>query len=483
VTLIENFLKGHGPTLSGELIKLMRSEESVSDEAIRKRLSRTGGSVLKLKGFFADNQVLFFLKEQYRTPEYFEGLVRTFPEAARRYHAVIVALQYHHGFIHKDRLASYTFSPTNKLLGHKRFDHIIEDLLKWELIHVEGDYISTTERADLNASANFSYSKGIELARMVVLYQFAEWARAIGIVSYDSITTDSEFGKLQWSFTAPSYITGITQHGGVKVRPAFVVADVLVGKESTLDDIQFFLRKVDIIKNQRNRSNFLPYLITQGLEQDAFKELKRRGIITAAVNKLFGNEYLELLKSLIATITNAGAILKANPDAYLKLLEQLEKLSGGKTNNLRGDLFELAVGYYHSVCQSLDIGRLINHDGIQRELDVYAVYHNEVRIAECKGYKYALDKETVEKWLTEKVPVAYKWVIDPARQQGKPVFFEMWSTGGFTPDAEQYLREQAEKTKKYKIEFYAEKEITQKARGSSKKKITEIMREYFSKEV
>jgi hypothetical protein len=459
-------------------------QESISDEAIRKRLSRMGDSVQKMKGFFLDNQVLFYLREQYRKPEYYEGLVRSFPVAAKRYHAVLTALRYHQGSIHKSRLASYTFSPIASLTGHKRIDHIIEDLVNWELIRVDEDYIFTTDRADLNESANFNFSKGIELARMVVLNQFAEWARGIGMVSYDSVKTDSEFGKLQWGFTGPSYITGITQQGKDKVRPAFVVADVLVGREADLDDVYFFLQKIEILKHQRNASNFLPYLITQGVQEDAFRELKRRGVITASVNKLFGNEYLELLKSLISTITNAGAILKTNPEAYLKLITQIEKLAGGKTNNLRGDLFELAVGYYYSNrSQVLDVGKLITHEGRQKELDVLAVASDEVHIAECKGYNYPLDVATVEVWLNEKVPVAYKWAIAPERYQGKKIIFELWSTGGFTDDAKRFLEEHSQKTTKYKVEFYDQSAIMTKARTAQVKKLTEIMRAYFVKEI
>lgn len=59
-------------------------------------------------------------------------------------------------------------------------------------------------------------------------------------------------------------------------------------------------------------------------------------------------------------IENAGAILKTNPGQYLPLLENIEKLAIGKTNNLKGDLFEMTVGFYHGqLCQSLEIGKNI----------------------------------------------------------------------------------------------------------------------------
>ncbi|UKI18491.1 MAG: hypothetical protein L6V80_03100 [Bacteroidales bacterium] len=84
---------------------------------------------------------------------------------------------------------------------------------------------------------------------------------------------------------------------------------------------------------------------------------------------------------------NAGAILKTNPEQYLSLLANIEKLAIGKTNNLKGDLFEMTVGYYHGqICQSLEIGKNVYYEQEHREIDVFALYQNKVVVAECKGY-------------------------------------------------------------------------------------------------
>lgn len=181
-------------------------------------------------------------------------------------------------------------------------------------------------------------------------------------------------------------------------------------------------------------------------------------------------------------VTNAGTILKTNPDAYLQLLLQLNKLVDGKTNNLRGDLFELAVGYYYSnLCQSLDIGKKINFQGNYKEVDVYATFQDMFIICECKAYKTSIDLKIVENWLSTKVSFIYKAIRE--YNSDKEIVFEFWSTSGFTEDAIQFLQDKQSNLKKYKIEFYSEKEILNKARKSKANKIVEIMREYFSIEV
>ncbi len=479
MTYIEQILNDNGPTLTGELISILLASGR-SNDAIRKGLSRLKPPVMKLRGFFSDNQTLFYLQEQYGKEEYYEGLVKAIQTSAKRYYSIIKAIEYHNGYIPEVQLASYSFSPIENLKGHKRFSDIIDDLNQLKLLSKdEGNY--TLQNCKVNANNNFRYHKGIELAKNVVLQQFYDWARKIGLISYNSGTFHSSFSKFQWGFVAPSYVSGILKFNKKEnaIIPSFILADVLLGKMIGIEEVSFFLRKVDIIKTQ-NVPNFLPFILTDGAFSDeAFEQLKQKGIIIGFVNKLFGDEYQELLKSLINTVTNAGAILKEKPQEYIKFIEQLNKLVDGKTNNLRGDLFEMAVGYYHSnLCQSMEIGKRVIVNGERREIDVYAIRQTELRIAECKGYKYPVDDTTINEWLTKKIPVIYDWIKTWGNNE-KNIVFEFWSTGGFTETALSLLNTRASNTKKYKIEFYQEKEIIKKAQESKSQKIVDIMRDYF----
>jgi len=476
---IQEYLLTNGPTLSSDLISYFQNE-GLSREAIRKRLSRISEPIFKIQGFFKDNQTFFYHINHYNDDRFYDSLRNALKKSAKRYFAIIVALEYHHGYILKEDLATYSFSPVKNLKSHKKFSIIIEDLIKLKLVIEEDDYYKLTERISIRTSNNFNYYKAIELSKQVIGNQFYNYSKSIGLISYEKGKFNSEFAKFQFSFTAPSYICGLVKYGS-KIQPAFVVADILLGKINDETSIDFFLQKIQIIKTQTT-SSFLPFLITNGLTQEAFKKLKENGIIIGLVNKLFGEEYEELLKSLISVVTNAGTILKTNPDAYLQLLLQLNKLVDGKTNNLRGDLFELAVGYYYSnLCQSLDIGKKINFQGNYKEVDVYATFQDKFIICECKAYKTSIDLKIVENWLSTKVPFIYNAIRE--YNFDKEIVFEFWSTSGFTEEAIRFLQEKQSNLKKYKLEFYSEKEILNKARKSKANKIVEIMREYFSIEV
>lgn len=476
---IQEYLLSNGPTLSSDLINYFQ-KEGLSSEAIRKRLSRITKPIYKIQGFFKDNQTFFYHIDHYNDDRFFESLRNALKSSAKKYFAIIIALEYHNGYIRKEDLASYSFSPVSNLKSHKKFSIVINDLIQLKIIQEENEYYKLSGGISNRETNNFNYYKAVELSKEVICNQFYNYTKSIGLISYEKGKFNSEFAKFQFCFTAPSYITGLVKFN-TKIQPAFVVADVLLGNKNDETSIDFFLQKVQIIKTQTTNS-FLPFLITDVLTQDAFKKLKENGIIIGLVNKLFGEEYEELLKSLISVVTNAGTILKTNPDAYLQLLLQLNKLVDGKTNNLRGDLFELAVGYYYSnLCQSLDIGKRITFQGNYKEVDVYTTFQDKFILCECKAYKTKIELKIVENWLSEKVSFIYKGIRE--YNYDKEIVFEFWSTSGFTDDAILFLKDKQQKLKKYKIEFYTEKEILEKARKSKANKIVEIMREYFIIEV
>lgn len=473
---IQEYLLSNGPTLSSDLINYFQ-KEGLSSEAIRKRLSRISEPIYKIQGFFKDNQTFFYHIDHYNDDRFFESLRSALKSSAKKYYAIVVAMEYHNGYIRKEDLASYSFSPVNNLKSHKKFSSVINDLIQLKIIQEENEYYRLLGSISSRETNNFNYYKAVELSKEVICNQFYNYTRSIGLISYEKGKFNSEFAKFQFCFTAPSYITGLVKFS-TKIQPAFVVADVLLGNKNDESSIDFFLQKVKIIKTQTT-NNFLPFLITDVLTQEAFKKLKESGIIIGLVNKLFGEEYEELLKSLISVVTNAGTILKTNPDAYLQLLLQLNKLVDGKTNNLRGDLFELAVGYYYSnLCQSLDIGKKINYQGNYKEVDVYTTFQDKFIICECKAYKTKIELKIAENWLSEKVSFIYKGIRE--YNYDKEIIFEFWSTSGFTDDAILFLKEKQQSLRKYKIEFYSETEILEKARKSKANKIVEIMREYFS---
>ncbi|RED91409.1 hypothetical protein [Marinoscillum furvescens] len=485
MTFLEQTIKEKGPILSSDLLDiLLDKEKGLSKEAARKRLSRIRGDVAKVRGLFSDRQILFHDKAIYNSEEYFEGLTDALKKAGKQYHIILQSLAFHYGQIKKEQLAAYTVNPVKNLKGHLTFHSAIEKLVKLQLVHQDDDNIFLLPIL-AEGSINGKRAKGIEVAKNFLLIQFNDWSRKIGLTSYNTSVFHGEFGKYQFNFVSPTYVGSLPKFSvKKKIVPGFLIADVLIGNTVTEKEVEFFINKLKTLKYQKQIASFIPFLIVESIDPKSLNLLKSEGVVIGFVNELFGEKYKELLNSLINLVTNAGAILKKNPEAYLDLISKLNKLVDGKTNNLRGDLFELAVGYFQGrICNSIDIGKIINYQGEQREIDVLGFTAQKIIVSECKGYNHKIDKDEIDKWLGNKIPVIRKWILDQPSISDREIQFEIWSTGGFTEEAVRSLNDKMIKTKKYDIEFYGLEEMMEKSKELKSKKFTEILREYYIKEI
>lgn len=482
MTLIEKILSENGPMLSGELAKLLSEKSGINNNAVKQQLSRSKDPIKHIGGAFLYNQSLFYLEEHVKNGRYIETLKELLKSSSKRIYTVIKALEYHKGYMKESEVSAYMFSPVKNLKGHKRSDIVLRDAARFNLIKTDPEYVRLNEVYFSKSQISFRHFKAIEIARNFILHQFMDWARMIGMVSFETATLYSEFSKFQWAFVSPSYITSLTYYKDNTIIPAFVLGDILIGKQVKEDDIIFYIEKIKVLKAIKSATKFIPFLIVDNITSNAFSILKKQGIIVGFVEKLFGKGYSDLLKTLINTIANAGVILKKNPENFITLMNKISVLVDGKTNNLRGDLFEMAVGYYHSrLCNSLDVSKIIYIDGNQKELDVFAVYTDFVKICECKGTKSPINSIEVNKWL-EKVNILRGWLQEQEAYNNKRQVFELWSTGGFTEDAKLKL-EKAGNAEKFDLLFFGEAEILKKAREiKGSKKFVDILNQYFLKE-
>ncbi|WP_157373350.1 hypothetical protein [Algoriphagus terrigena] len=469
--------------MSSKLLDLMEAEHGMSRQAARQKLSRSSSPIHKLKGYFQKNQTFVYLQETYKTEAWYYALVDAFSNCARRYYSVIKALEYHHGYLGTKDLPTFTFSPISNLTGHKRIDVVLQDLIDLEVLELDDGGLYTYSNKLAENGRNLNRHKGVELARKVILQQFDDWAKKINLTSFNTGKYNSEFGKFQWGYTSPSYVHPLRRFKRKgKVEPGFILADALIGNITKLDEVSFFIEKTEVLKKQKGIFPFMPFLLVEIVDKDALDALKQKGVMVGFIDKLFGTEYIELIKSLIQVVENAGAILKKNPDRFLDLMKKLSKLVDGKVGNLRGDLFELAVGYFHGqFCNNLDIGKKIFYDGEKREIDVFASYTGELRIAECKGYKNALNRSYVHEWLTTKIPVIRRWALDQEPYRKKDIIFELWCTGGFDESAIELLENHQKSSSKIKIEFFDLDKIMEKAKKLESSKFQEVLEEYYIK--
>ncbi len=485
MTRIEKYIKKKGGILSGELADYLVRTHGISEVTARQRIHRLKSPIHKLTGLFADNQSFIYHAENYQNVKYFEDLIQSFEIHAKRCFTIVNAIDYHHGIIPKDELANYSMSPINKVKGHMQFSSLIEKLRNYNIIiEHDGENYGLNLFASKTGEPNLRHFKAIQFTKTLVIQQFEIWSKNIGLTSFKKGKSNNVVGGFQFAFTSPTYIDGLSQYINKTKKPGCLVADILIGNETNEETITFFLSKISAIKASNPSLRIFPVLLLDGISVKGLNKLKSAGVLIASIKEIYGRDYSDLLKNLINTVTNAGAILKTNPEKYIELMSKLTKLIDGKTNNLRGDLFELAVGYYYSkFCQSLDIGKRVPvDDGYRtREIDVLAIYENEIRIIECKGYNYPIEDDYMEEYLAEKVSDIRKWLKKTHPEKRHQ--FEIWSTGGFTDEASDRFLTIKERTRKYDLNYYNAQDILEKAGELKSGKFKEILKDYYLKEI
>ena len=256
-------LKKHGPMLSGKLARIFENEYGVSNMAARQALSRAKSPVNKICTLsFEKNQKFFYLENQFMSQQYVDRLLED-------------------------------------VKGHKLHERVLDDLIK---CHIIEDYDDTRWKLSdwvSDTLQNLSRSTGIEVVKKQIVNDFASWAGNINLVGYGSSKTifeSAEFANFQWAFTAPSYVQPLYNMEAQK--NGFVVADVFYGRTATLEDIQFFINKISIIRSYKKLPCFLPVLLIDNAAPEALKALKEHKVMVAFIKNLFDKRYVELLAEI-----------------------------------------------------------------------------------------------------------------------------------------------------------------------------------------
>jgi len=459
-------LKENGPMLSGKLANLLQLKYGISNVVARKIVSRATSPIHKLKNIsFEKNQKYIYLQEQFNSDIFFRNLLSAFRCSSRCYYQVVIAIRNNGGFISKKVLASYVAAPVENLTKHKRYDLIVADLIKLEFIQEYTDEYYQLLFPHV-IGTDVKNTKGIELAKKTVVDDFCDWAKKLNIIAYNSAKTFfqcANFAKFQWAFTSPSYIFNISDINTGK--PGFWIGDIVLAQKADIEDIQFFLDKIDVIRNFKNLPHFIPVIIADNYTKEAYKLLKKKGVVCAQIGNLFSNRYANTLRELIPIIKNASAIISGNPENFVEYINKIASLEG-KMGNLIGDLFEANVGYYFHLigCKYFELNKIIKYNGVKKEIDVYVVRDGKIKIVECKGIRSTLDHEYVKKWLSDNIPTIYKAIKN--KNSNEIVEFELWSTGGYIDETKRLLDEAIKNTHKYSIKYYNASEIKMMAKES-----------------
>ncbi|MGA2468119.1 MAG: hypothetical protein ABSH06_27710 [Thermodesulfobacteriota bacterium] len=490
---IEDILNDSGPMLSSSVIQKL-CESGVSKVAARQRVARTAASVHRITHLqFPHRSRFLYLPGQYKKPIYWENLSHVL-NASPLYACSINALRVRGGMMPRYLFDLYSGSPVFPLKSHQVSETILERLLRAEVLTGYSDpsmgpFIAINE--SIGDRSGFPEIRTRLLAESVLLAGIKQWIRNTGIASYQKVQIRDgnslpNFGKFSWDLVAPSYVHPFrsTLSKEIRPKPGFFVCDILLTKDLSIDHINFFLKKCNVLRIQRNTRPFMSMLLAEGYQRDAFAKGKAAGIILTTPRILLGDQVADCLRSLIELLNRQAT---ASGEAIHQLFSKLSKIEGA-AQNLRGPLFELVVARLVSVEHggSLDISRRVIDpaSGDLVEIDVFLVCRGrEVKAYECKGKEPGgvVSESEVEKWAKGHIPKVRSWISSQSRFSDYDLHFEFWTAGDFSPDAINFLKSTKSRTKKYQIAWKNGSEVLAYAHQHHEKRICDLLREQFIK--
>ncbi|MBN9510625.1 MAG: hypothetical protein J0I21_16130 [Alphaproteobacteria bacterium] len=494
MTTVESILLADGPALSSDIARKLVAQGCSADVA-RQRISRAGPHVRRLKGLVFPRNARFLYHEKHEgTERYWTALARDIREASPAYGPALAALQARDGVVPLEQFAIISGSPIRQQ-GHVSSETVLQRLEAVHLVErgeLQGVGPVVALRADGHlGSPNFQRLRARLVVEKMLLLALRDWARRLGVASYDKIEIRGEtdrlptFGTFNWDLCGPSYLVPIVRRErDGRPKPGFLVGDVIAGAAVDEHAVAAFIRKFSLSSYLKNLPPFMPVLVADGYTQAAFNLGRTHGIMLATPKNLFGRDLAIGLATLLETLSKAAAVAVAKPEVIGELFDKLSSIEGAD-RNLRGSLFELVVGH---VVQarfggSIDINHLLRYDTFKAELDVRRVVAGEVWIYECKGYQpdHLIDAPEVETWLTEKVPGIYRTTKAEDRFNSSTVHFEFWTSGGFTDAAIAALEAARDRTKRYVIGWKDGREVRSELAKLSSSGMTAMFDQHFLK--
>jgi len=490
---IKNLLNNFGPSSSSK-IKDFLVADGLSEIAARQRISRARGNIRRLTTIKLPKRESFlYLDTQYGSYEFWNSLVKSHTETNSAYGIAMQSIMARGGAIPKSFFSIVSGSP-KKLKKHIASDNILENLVSCKLLKIENDN-ELGECILIDAQGSLEYSGIVSLkARLVVedivVKAVFEWARKIGLASYDAIKkrTLQEtpiFGQFGWDITAPSYVYPLSSFDKKEATPGFMVIDV-TNSIIDVNGARYFTKKCSINRSIKKMKPFMAMLVAERFSEEAFRLGKSSGIIFTTPRILFGKEIAENLRALSATLENAAAIATKNPEKLLKLFNSLSSIEGAAIN-LRGALFELIVGHlvYKGEGNSIDIGvKVKNSKGKSAEIDIRRVKgDHQLALYECKGYQPStqISVDDIDLWLSKKVPIIRGALLQEERFKNSKMLFEYWTSGAFSPEAIELLKKKKNTTRKYEIHWKNGGDILNYAREIKSNTMVDILNQHYSK--
>lgn len=497
--LLETILAKQGPMLSSDLARILETKYGVAGPAARKRVERGCEGMTKLSHVIFPHRARFvYLKSEYGSPWFFENLMDALRKTNSAYYHALQALKLRSHALPRSHFLIACGAPVAQK-KHISAESLLERLIKADLVKEvlapdgEACIVRCDKERHFLDSGLFARMKARLITERIALLAVKDWARSLGLVSYEAVHTREDLDRetlpqvatFQWDMSGPCYLfpmrTYLTDNS---VKPGFFVCDIALAGRASEEHLSAFVKKCQTLRSLPRVGPCLQIFVAEDYTAKAFALLKQEGIIPASTQSLFGVEVAKALKELCSVLINTTALLESpgTIDTIFNVLSRIE----GAGSTLRGSLFEFVVAHIAKTTFAggeVEVNRKVKDSlGREAEIDVLVARRNqEVIFIECKGGHPhgTVDNAEVIKWLDVRIPVLREVAKRHPEWCDLPQRYEIWASGGFTAEALEMIEARQQQSKKYLIEARSAEYVHMEVRASNDKGLIRTYEEHF----
>lgn len=488
-------LRRLGPCLSSELVAALVEEHGLTPATARQRVSRSTEIKRLAHLVFPRGARFVYLQSEYASPNFWMALTERLLDKSVSFGGGLAALIARDGLMPVTHFLIACGAPIAQK-GRIAAKGVLDRLCEARLVKVfnvpgVGDCVELIHTVDASA-LELSHLRARLSTESVLLRAVKDWARNLGLVSYNKVTIRDEaeelprVGTFNWDLAGPSYLAPLVQwdQAASSIKQGYLVCDILLGVNVELYQLKPFVNKCLTLRSLPKVGRSLQMFVADGFTPESFALAKENGIIPATTIQLFGQDVAKALRELTDVLKSAF-VTENTLNNVTAIFNKLSHIEGAATN-LRGALFEYLVADIvrlsdaHTFIHLNEVFRDTN--GGSAEVDVLVCHANHsVRFIECKGYKPSgeLPDEMFEHWLFHQIPTI-KRVAEQNAQWRKCRFeFEFWTTGLLSEYSRSKFVEAATGVRKYGLKLVEGNELVKLVSDTNNTALKKVFGQHF----
>lgn len=305
---ISKFLKT-GPKLSSILAAELQFDQELSPQTARKRIERakSSGEIASLdKLKFRRNEQFLYLPEHLGSELFRKNLLEALQHSRSSYRFPLQGIAARGGLVPCSIAKVFSGLP----LQRKRLPYseiVLDELASLGLLDETINSAGRCYRLSHSISNNVLSEErllGRLAAESLVLSILDHWLKMQGLTavqkaSLRNTSNTPQFGFYGWDLVSPSFIQPLVSKRQDKLLNGFIVADVILGRRISTQDIDYFIQKAVSIKSNPKNRPFIPILMANWFEKDAFNLGRQHGFIFTTPRNFFGNNLALFLDVLV----------------------------------------------------------------------------------------------------------------------------------------------------------------------------------------